>query len=146
VFVSREQNLAAQSIGGEIAVSHDYERFNEVMATGVLDHDGAEGQAAGVQGIEEYWRKLGESFPDFKLDVDLVLADENYVTLVYRLSGTHTSYFMGYGPTGKRFEVRSLQVGRFEDGLMVERWGATDILGILNQLGLECGPTAVATS
>lgn len=135
--MSKAENLAAQSIGGEIAVSHDYERFDEVMAQGVLDHDAAEGQAPGVEGIKQYWRHLGESFPDFKLDVDVLLADDEYVTLAYRLSGTHKGYFMGHAPTGKRFEVRSLQVGRFENGLIVERWGATDILGILTQLGLE---------
>jgi predicted ester cyclase len=135
--MTREQNLAAQSVGGEIAVSHDYGRFDEVMARDVVDHDRADTQGPGVEGIEEYWRGLGESFPDFKLDVDVILADDDYVTLVYRLSGTHTGCFMGHAPTGKRFEVRSLQLGRFEDGLMVERWGATDTLGILTQLGLE---------
>ncbi len=29
-----------------------------------------------------------------------------------------------------------MQVGRFENGRIVERWGCTDILGILQQLGL----------
>jgi predicted ester cyclase len=145
VLVSKEENIAAQSIGGEIAVSHEYDRFDEVMAQGVLDHDGAEGQLPGVEGIKQYWRNLGESFPDFKLDVDVFLADDEHVTLAYRLSGTHKGYFMGHAPTGKRFEVRSLQVGRFENGLMVERWGTTDILGILMQLGLERRRDVAAT-
>jgi predicted ester cyclase len=46
---------------------------------------------------------------------------------------------MGYAPTGKHFEVRSLQIGRFENGKIKERWGSTDILGILNQLGVLAG-------
>jgi len=144
--VSKEQNLAAQAIGGEIAVSHDYDRFDEVMAQGVLDHDRAEGQAPGVDGIKQYWRDLGESFPDFELHVDALVADEEYVTVAYRLSGTHEGYFMGYAPTGKRFEVRSLQIGRFEDGLIVERWGSTDVLGILTQLGVERDAEPVVSS
>jgi predicted ester cyclase len=142
--MSKEENLAAQSIGGEIAISHDWERFDEVMAQGVVDHDAAEDQPAGVEGIKQYWRQLAESFPDFKLDVDVLLADDEYVTLAYRLSGTHRGIFLGHAPTGKRFEVRSLQIGRFDNGLMVERWGATDLLGILMQLGLERGQDAVA--
>jgi predicted ester cyclase len=144
--VSKEQNLAAQSIGGEIAVSHDYDRFDEVMAQGVLDHDRAEGQAPGVDGIKQYWRDLGEAFPDFELHVDALVADEEYVTVAYRLSGTQDGYFMGYPPTGKRFEVRSLQIGRFEDGLIVERWGSTDVLGILTQLGVERDAEPVVSS
>jgi predicted ester cyclase len=47
--------------------------------------------------------------------------------------------YMGYAPTGKHFEVRSLQIGRFENGKIKERWGSTDILGILGQLGLLRG-------
>jgi predicted ester cyclase len=139
--MSKEQNIAAQSIGGEIGVSHDYDRFSEVMAENVVDHDAAEGQAPGVEGVKQYWRALGESFPDFKLDIDALLADEDYITLVYRFSGTHRGDYMGYAPTGKHFEVRSLQVGKFENGLMVERWGSTDTLGILTQLGLAARPS-----
>jgi steroid delta-isomerase-like uncharacterized protein len=135
--MSREENVAAQMIGGEIVVSHDVNRFDEVMAPDVVDHDHADGQAPGVEGIKDYWRELFESFPDCQLDVDVFLADEEYVTLVYRMSGTHLGKYMGHPPTGKRFEVRSLQVGKFANGLMVERWGSTDVLGILTQLGLN---------
>ncbi|MGO8824842.1 MAG: ester cyclase [Acidimicrobiales bacterium] len=40
-------------------------------------------------------------------DVDLLLADDDHITLVYRLSGTHKGEFMGHASTGKHFEVRS---------------------------------------
>ncbi|MGA2931554.1 MAG: hypothetical protein ABSE98_05635 [Acidimicrobiales bacterium] len=65
--MSKELNIAAQSIGSEIGVTHEYERFSEVMAENVVDYDAADSQAPGVEGIEQYWRSLGESFPDFKL-------------------------------------------------------------------------------
>lgn len=122
-------------------MSHDFERFSEVMAADLIDHDPGIGQAPGVEGIKQYWRGLAGAFPDFRLDVDLLLADDEHVTLAYRLSGTHQGDYMGYAPTGRHFEVRSLQIGRFKDGLMVERWGCTDILGILTQLGLAASPS-----
>ena len=37
--------------------------------------------------------------------------------------------------TGKPIEVRGMQIGRFENGKMVERWGSSDELGILKQIG-----------
>jgi predicted ester cyclase len=43
---------------------------------------------------------------------------------------------MGIEPTGKRISVRGIQVGRFENGMLVERWGSTDQLGLLQQLGV----------
>jgi steroid delta-isomerase-like uncharacterized protein len=134
--MSKEQNVATQGLAGEIAATRQFDRFGEVFAEGVVDHDAADDQAPGVEGIKQYWRGVLESFPDFKLDVDVFLADEDHVTLAYRLSGTHQGKYMGHAPTGKRFEVRSMQVGRFENGRIVERWGCTDILGMLQQLGL----------
>jgi predicted ester cyclase len=138
--MSKEANMAAQAVGGEIGVTHDFDRFGEVFAENAIDHDPAEGQLPGLEGTKQYWRSLEESFPDFKLDVDVFEANDDYVTLAYRLSGTHRGKFMGYAPTGRHFEVRSLQVGRFENARMVERWGSTDVLGILTQLGLVTTP------
>jgi len=33
--------------------------------------------------------------------------------------------------------VRGVQIGRFEGGKIVERWGSSDELGILKQLGVD---------
>jgi predicted ester cyclase len=137
VTVSKDQNIKAQLRGGEIATSRDFDRWGEVFAENVIDHDPADGQVPGVEGIQQYWRSFNASFPDFRLHVDDFLADEDHLTLVYRISGTHQGEYMGHAPTGKRFEVQALQVGRFEGGLMVERWGCTDVHGIFQQLGLS---------
>jgi predicted ester cyclase len=56
--------------------------------------------------------------------------DDDYVTLVFRGSGTHKGEFMGYPATEKPFEVRSVQLSRHEDGMVVERWGCTDVQGM----------------
>jgi predicted ester cyclase len=54
----------------------------------------------------------------------------------YTISGTHDGEFQGVAPTGKSFKVSALQLARFEDGLCVERWGSTDELGMMKQLGI----------
>ena len=51
------------------------------------------------------------------------------------LTGTHQGDFLGVPATGKPIEIRGMQIGRFEDGKMVERWGSSDELGILKQIG-----------
>ena len=43
-------------------------------------------------------------------------------------------------PTGQRIEARGMQIGRFENGKIVERWGSTDELGIMRQLGATPQP------
>lgn len=58
------------------------------------------------------------------------------MAFAYTMSGTHQGPFQGHDATGKPVKVRGLQISRFADGKMVERWGSSDELGILSQLGL----------
>lgn len=66
----------------------------------------------------------------------VVEATDEYVTAVLTVSARHTGDFQGHAATGKTFSVRGIQVGRFAEGRMTERWGSTDQLGMLHQLGL----------
>jgi predicted ester cyclase len=43
---------------------------------------------------------------------------------------------MGHQATGKSVSIHGLQISRFADGKLVERWGSSDQLGMLTQLGL----------
>ena len=101
-----------------------------------VDHDPAAGQPAGGAGLAWYWEGFGKSFSDIERNLVDTVATAEHVITVMDLSGTHTGEFLGHAPTGKRFTVRNVQVLRIVDGKRVERWGSTDELGILQQLGL----------
>jgi predicted ester cyclase len=49
---------------------------------------------------------------------------------------------MGFAPTGKKIKIRGLQISKFKDGKMVEHWGSSDELGMLQQLGVLEAPKA----
>src|ERR1700712_933925 len=131
-----EQNAAAQGTMGEIVASGDYGRLTEVLADGLVDHDPAPDQPAGPEGIGVFWATFKQAFPDVALSPVQVVATDDFVTAVLDVTGTHTGEFLGHAATGKRFTVRGIQVGKFTDGKMTDRWGSTDVLGILQQLGL----------
>lgn len=134
--MSKEENIKVQMVGGSIAESRDWDRLGEVFARDFIDHDPGQGQAAGLDGIKAYWRDLTTAFPDFTLAPEVLSADDEYVTLVYKLSGTHTGEFLGHAPTGKKFSIRGLQTAKYAAGRIVERWGSSDQLGLVQQLGL----------
>jgi steroid delta-isomerase-like uncharacterized protein len=131
-----QANLEAQGAMGEIVASGNYDRLSEVLADGLVDHDPAPGQSAGPRGIGEFWTTFTQAFPDVALEPVQVIATEDFVTAVLDVSGTHEGEFLGHEGTGKTFRVRGIQVGKFTDGRMTDRWGSTDQLGILQQLGL----------
>jgi predicted ester cyclase len=100
------------------------------------DHDPAEGQPAGPGGMAWFWEQFGRSFSDIERDVIETIATPTRLVTIMDLSGTHTGEFLGHAATGKRFTVRNVQVLGFRDGKASDRWGSTDELGILQQLGL----------
>ncbi len=136
IFTStKDQNLKAQERLGELLGKGDVDHIDEVFATDVVDHDPAPDQGAGAAGVKQFWTTFLTAFPDAQISPQVVSADDDHVTVVLDITGTHTGNFLGHAPTGKSFTVRGIQVGRFEDGKIVERWGASDELGILKQIG-----------
>ncbi|UOZ03316.1 ester cyclase [Amycolatopsis sp. WQ 127309] len=136
--MSREQNIATQEKAAELINSGDIDGGMETMfAEDALDHDPAPGQAAGREGFRGFFRTLVGAFPDARLEPATLVADDDHVCLAYTLTGTHQGDFQGIAATGRKIEVRGVQIGRFENGKIVERWGSTDELGILHQLGLR---------
>jgi predicted ester cyclase len=103
---------------------------------GFVDHDPAAGQPAGPGGPAWYWEQFDKSFSDVDHDVIETIATPTRLITIMNLSGTHTGEFLGHAPTGRRFTVRNVQVLGFRDGRASDRWGSTDELGILQQLGL----------
>jgi steroid delta-isomerase-like uncharacterized protein len=82
------------------------------------------------------------AFPDLKADLAVMVADEDSIAFAYTLSGTHKGPLMGIPATGKKVSIRGMQLSKFRDGKMVERWGSSDQLGMLQQLGVATIPRA----
>ncbi|WP_010228274.1 ester cyclase [Gillisia marina] len=135
--MSKDKNVKAQEKFGEAVNTGKLEMIRDVVSEKVKDHDPADIQGPGAQGFIDFFSMMRTAFPDFSAEVDHMVTDENNVSFAYTVSGTHKGEFMGVSPTGKQFSVRGMQIGRFEDGKLVERWGATNELGILQQLGVK---------
>jgi steroid delta-isomerase-like uncharacterized protein len=134
--MTREANIATQEKAaqhlnaGEIDAAVD-----TLFATDAVDHDPAPGQGPGREGFRTFFHALATAFPDAQLEPVTMVADDEHVCFAYTLTGHHRGEFQGVAPTGNRIEVRGVQIGRFENGRIVERWGSTDELGIMQQIG-----------
>ena len=54
--------------------------------------------------------------------------------------GTHQGEFMGITPTGNEVTWTETHVARFENGKLVEHWGNSDDLGMMQQIGAVSEP------
>ena len=133
--MSQKENIEAQKKFGEAVNSGKLEGIREVVAENCVDHDLAPGQVQGPEGFIHFFTHFREAFPDLKVEPEALVADENNVTLAYTITGTHKGSFHGIPATGKKIKARGIQIGRFEKGKLIERWGSSDELGILKEIG-----------
>ena len=140
--MSKEQNAAALGKFAEAVNGGKYELFDEVVAPDSVDHDPGPGQVPGPQGYRALFSEMRRAFPDMKVEVAALVADEDSIAFAYTFSGTQTGPLMGLQPTGKKVKFRGMQISKFRDGKMVERWGSSDQLGMLQQLGATSIPKA----
>ena len=133
--MAKEQNIAAQEKLGEMIGKGELDGFDEIFAADVVDHDPAPGQAPGAQGYKDFFTMMQSAFPDLGLEVEQLVADDDNIAIAYTMTGTHEGEFQGVAPSGNKVSVRGLQIARFEDGRIVERWGATDERTLLEQIG-----------
>ena len=78
------------------------------------------------------------SFPDMKMDVVELIAENDTVVGRFTCSGTHLSEWRGYAPTGRRFEaIDEVYSFPFQQGRIIRAWGIEDTHRRLEQLGLR---------
>ena len=128
-------NIVATKRFGEIVNTGELDAFPEVVAQGCVDNDPAPDQGPGPEGFKTFFTGMRAAFPDLKVEPQTLVAEGDQVAFAYEITGTHDGDFNGVAATGNPIKVRGMQIGRFEDGKMVERWGSSDELGILKQIG-----------
>ncbi len=141
--MSKQANTETQKKMGEAINKGHLEAFHEIFASDVVDHDPAPDQPQGPAGFIHFFTGFRSAFPDLAIAVEHTVADEDNISLAYTMTGTHKGNFMGIPATGKKIKVRGMQIARFENARIVERWGSSDELGILKQIGAVKGVDAV---
>jgi predicted ester cyclase len=113
-------------------------RLVEIVNEGELDaiDEVASGPIAGA--ARSWIGPFRESFPDFRMELVDVIAEDDKVMGYFRCSGTHEGEWLGHPPTGRRFEkVDEVYVFRVEDGKLAAALVVVeDNLTRLRQLGL----------
>ena len=121
---------------GDLAV------VDEIVAPDCVEHQ--RGNHSGSQGAKEVIETLHRWMSDFTLTIEDLIAEGDMVWSRNRARGTNTGAVMGHAPTGRPVDVDVIDIGRFENGRLVEHWGIADQLGLMLQLGLLPGRSPVA--
>ena len=121
-------------------MKRDESRVLEFYAPEFVSHNsdagggGAETRTA--ESMKPMWIDSKKNQPDRVMINELILCAANLVVARVTMKGTQTGPLFGMTATGKTYSTTATDIYRFKDGKVVERWGNSDGIGMLSQLGL----------
>ncbi|MBI2659587.1 ester cyclase [Candidatus Woesearchaeota archaeon] len=95
------------------------------------------GKEAGIDEIRNSFKELRKTFPDARIKIEDMIAENDKVATRFVFSGTQKGEFMGISPTGKKISMSVMDIIRIKNNKIIERWGIEDNLSLWKQLGIE---------
>lgn len=122
-------------------------RFNEeVMQGGSLDalielihpdfvnHTAMPGVDAGRQGIIDFTiNGMHKAMEDITVEIHDQVAENDKVVTRKTIHGTHVGAFMGMTPSGKRVQIKIMDIVTLKNGRYMEHWGIRDVQDLINK-------------
>jgi steroid delta-isomerase-like uncharacterized protein len=109
-------------------------------APGYVDDFVAIGEVRGHDAVRAFFRELFAAFPDFTITLGRIVADDTTAAVQWRAAATFTGGpFQGIAPTGRRVEIRGVDVMEIADGLIQHNTIYYDGATFARQIGLLPG-------
>jgi steroid delta-isomerase-like uncharacterized protein len=142
--MSVEPKELCRSFMEEVLSGGELDRIDEFVSADVIEHEEMPDQPPGRDGVRALFEMTHAAFPDFRVEIEQLLAEGDTVVIRSRFLGTHEGEFMGIPATGREMDMAVIDILRVADDKIVEHWGITDTMAMMEQLGAIEGPPAAA--
>jgi steroid delta-isomerase-like uncharacterized protein len=119
----------------ELIDERSIDRVDEFFAPHFVSHNQPPGFPPGVEGVKRFFSIFADALPDLRVTIDVELAEGDLVALRTTTRGTHRGTLLGVPPSDKRLEIDGTDIVRIEEGRIVEHWGLTNTVGLIQQVG-----------
>ncbi len=131
--MSSEQNkMIASRFYDEILNGRKMDIADEILSLQYVDHSAG---APGLENFKQYLGMITSVFPDIKVTIEDLLADDDKVAVRLTIHGTQLGSFRGFPATGKQVTWTGMDIVHISKGKITERWSERDFLNMLLQLG-----------
>jgi predicted ester cyclase len=122
----------------------DATRVGEFYAPEVLSHNQDTGGNVVTKvkssQMGAMWAASKKNNPDRVLADDLIVCAGDYVIVRTMVHNSDTTGVDGNPPTNKSYVISAIDIYRFENGKVVERWGNADLVSMYRQIGYTMTP------
>ncbi len=92
------------------------------------------GDFRGTQAMKEVVQAWLKGFPDLSVKNELIIFENDLVSIQWSAKGTHKGEFKGKKPTGKPVSYSGVTVYRIKNGQIIEYWAYLDMQHLLSQI------------
>lgn len=138
----RQENIDALKRAAERFKARDLEGHLQLYSSSVLHHGFSNRIRPGIAGLRDHYTQLLQGFPDMRIDIEDIIADEQKVVHRFAFYGTHRGEFLGQPPSMKMVTAPGVHIHLFQGGKCIEVWQVLDTLRFLSQVG-AVGPLHV---
>ena len=101
-----------------------------------INRKGTDESVIGPDGLKEIYEEYYAAFPDFRHEIDELVAEGDLVAVFMTTMGTHEGEFRGIRPTGNEVAIEDNGLLRIRNGKIVDARPLSDMLGLFEQLGV----------
>lgn len=139
----KQNERAARRLIEAVFEEHDYDVIDELVSEDYVLHDPSLPEPVrGPEGFREM-AEMGATIVDGSMEIDQLLAFDDYVVVRWTQTGTHVGQMGQIEPTNEEVTITGIEIDRFEDGKLAETWGEVNLLNMLIQIG-EVSPDLFA--
>ena len=139
-----ENKTLAQRFYNEVLNSHNVAGLKSFVSNDFIDHNPYPGHSG--KGLADLTAQLNEfltAIPDLHVTVDLMVAEEDKVVTYLTMTGTNSGPFGNMPASNKPVKFNGIDIVHVKDGKASERWGLSDDLTMMTQMGLSLDLAAV---
>ena len=133
--MSTENEAVVRRFYAEVLNEGNVDVCDEIVASYMVDNVIRPKDPVGLEGYKQAIKVIRSGMPDFEATIDDMFSDGGKVAVLWTFRGTHSGELMGIAPSGKQVAVTGMYMYVVEDGKIVERFGAGDMLSLMRQIG-----------
>lgn len=115
----------------------DFSHLESIIDPGYINHNpSTPNPLPGPAGLKPIILAMRAGIPDLTYTIEDAIITPDKVVARVLVKGTHLHTFFGIPATGKKFEVRQMNIEHVKNGKIVEHWRITEELQMQQQLGL----------
>jgi steroid delta-isomerase-like uncharacterized protein len=135
--VIESNKLLIETYFYEVWNKGDFAKLEELIDPSYINHNpSTPDPLPGPEGLKPIILAMRKGIPDLTYTIEETIITPGRIVARVLVKGTHLDTLFGIPATGKRIEVRQINVEYVKNGKIVEHWRITEELKMFQQLGL----------